>query len=225
MTDRIEEIVLASTNHGKLAELQQMLAKRSGALGAIRVRSLDEFAPLAEAPEDEATLEENARSKALYYAGRLERWVVADDSGLEVDALNGAPGVMSARFAARADGGGGGGGGGGRGGREEQDAANNAKLLGLLAETPEEQRTARFRCCLCLARPGKVVLEAKGAVEGEIGHEPRGRNGFGYDPIFFVPDKGKMVAELGPDEKNAISHRGRALRALCNQLEAILAQQ
>ena len=214
MMDRINEIVLASTNHGKLTELRQMLAKCSGTLGAIRVRSLDEFGPLAEAPEDEATLEENARSKALYYAQRLDRWVVADDSGLEVDALGGAPGVLSARFAEPAP-----------GGRKEQDAANNAKLLGLLAQVSQEQRTARFRCCLCLAQPGKVVLEARGAVEGRIGHEPRGSNGFGYDPIFFVPDKGKMVAELGPDEKNAISHRGRALRALCDQLEAMLAQQ
>lgn len=207
----IEEIVLASTNRGKLAELEAMLAGRSGRLARLRVLSLADFEPVEPAVEDGATLEENARRKALHYARLLGRVVLADDSGLEVDALNGAPGVYSARFAevdARD--------------RRRQDEANNRKLLDLLEGTQAEQRTARFHCCLCLARTGEVLLEAQGRLEGRIATTPRGSGGFGYDPVFFAPEAGKMVAELAAPEKNALSHRGRALRELSERLEQLV---
>jgi len=211
---RIEEIVLASTNRGKLAELRAMLAERGGRVGSVRMRGLDEFAPVAPAVEDGPTLEENARAKALYYSRILGRYVLADDSGLEVDALGGAPGVHSARFAAPVP-----------GDRAAQDRANNRRLLGLLAGTPPDRRGARFRCCLCLAGPQGILLEAQGRLEGVIAAAEQGSNGFGYDPVFWAPQRGKTVALLAAAEKNAISHRGRALRALGEKLEALLATE
>ncbi len=203
----MQALVVATTNKGKLAELGEMLSGR-----AIQVRGLDEFGDVAEAVEDGVTFAENARKKACHYSGLLEGLVLADDSGLEVDALEGAPGVYSARFAQTA------------GGvvRSEQDAANNRKLLGLLSEVGQAERTARFRCCLCLARGGQVLAEVDGVMEGQIAREGRGTNGFGYDPIFWLPERGCSVAELAAEVKNALSHRGRALKRMLDCLDGFL---
>ncbi|MCP4711152.1 MAG: RdgB/HAM1 family non-canonical purine NTP pyrophosphatase, partial [Planctomycetes bacterium] len=153
--------------------------------------------------EDGETFADNARLKACYYGRMLNRLVLADDSGLIVDALEGQPGVYSARYAEGewAD-------------RREQDRANYEKLLTKLAGISKESRTARFCCSLCVARPATAMLEVEGFLEGLIAEEPLGENGFGYDPVFWLPDKNKMVAELDAEEKNKISHRGRALRKL-----------
>lgn len=196
----LRELVVATTNAGKLAELRQLLAGLP-----LVVKSLGDFADLGEAEETGETFADNARQKALYYGGGSPgQWVLADDSGLEVDALEGRPGIHSARFAGVT--------GPGR------DEANNRKLLELLGSVPAEERTARFRCSLCLADGEEVLLEVDGEVEGVIIAEGRGNNGFGYDPIFFMPEKGKTAAELPPEEKNVVSHRGRALAKLLVEL-------
>ena len=165
---------------------------------------------MPEPEEDGATFEENARIKAVAYARALGETVLADDSGLEVDALGGAPGVHSARYAGIGE------------AREERDRANNAKLLAALEGIPDARRTARFVCVLCVARPdGTVVAEARGTFDGVIGHAPLGSNGFGYDPL-LVLDDGRTSAELPSAEKNARSHRGNALRVLVGTLPAAL---
>ncbi|MBC7104761.1 MAG: non-canonical purine NTP pyrophosphatase, partial [Firmicutes bacterium] len=127
---------------------------------------------------------------------------LADDSGLEVDCLGGAPGVLSARFA----------------GRPGDDEANNHRLLQLLAGVPQDRRTARFRCAVAAAFPDGELLTAEGTCEGLIVDEPRGREGFGYDPLFYLPEYGRTVAELDLETKNRISHRGRAMAAMCGLL-------
>ena len=193
------ELVIATRNPGKVREIQQILT----GLG-VRWRSLEDFGEVAEPDETGTTFAENARIKALYYAERTSCLVLADDSGLEVDALNGRPGIESARFA----------------GEHKSDADNNARLIRELRDVPEAQRSARFRCVVALAEPGRVVIEAEGSIEGRIVEKPRGTNGFGYDPHFFVPECGATTAELSPDQKSRISHRGRALRALAKRLEA-----
>jgi XTP/dITP diphosphohydrolase len=134
-------------------------------------------------------------------------WTLADDSGLEVDALGGDPGVYSARYA----------------GPDCNDAANNARLVRELAGVPLEQRTARFRCVITLAGPGEVLATASGSVDGLIVDDARGTNGFGYDPHFFVPEYGMTTAQMPPEHKNRISHRGRALRAIRPTIEQLLA--
>jgi len=205
---RMTELVIATTNRGKLAELRQLLEGRG-----VKVMGLSDFGAMPEAEETGKNFSENARQKAVFYGTLLGRWILADDSGLEVDVLGGAPGVHSARFA-----------GGDGADAASRDRANNAKLLGLLAEVPPEKRTARFRCSLCLCHGGEVVLEVEGHVEGRILSEPRGENGFGYDPIFLISAAGKTAAELGNGEKNALSHRGMALRALLEKLEPFISQ-
>ena len=134
--------------------------------------------------------------------------MIADDSGLEVGILDGKPGVHSARFAGVEG--------------PDRDRANNRKLLEMLADVPMEKRTARFCCSLCLCRPGEVVFEVEGQMEGLIIDRPRGDNGFGYDPIFYLPEFDKTVAELSAGEKNEISHRGKALRGLLEKLAVML---
>jgi len=200
------EIVLATTNQGKLAELRSMLQPRE-----VTVRGLDEFADIPPAPEDGATFAENARQKARHYSQLLNRPVLADDSGLQVTALDGSPGIYSARFASLDT-----------TNRAEQDGANNQKLLQILADVPPANRQARFCCCLCLHSPYEVIIEVEGRLEGMILDEPQGSNGFGYDPIFYVPDKEKTVAQMTPEEKNAISHRGKALQNLLRQWNEVL---
>ncbi|MHC4141785.1 MAG: RdgB/HAM1 family non-canonical purine NTP pyrophosphatase [Planctomycetota bacterium] len=200
------ELLFASTNSNKVAEVRAILASRG-----IRVIGLEEAGDAAGRPEpveDGETFADNARIKAVYYAKATGRWTLADDSGLEVDALGGGPGVRSARY-------------GGIGGtRAERDAANNRKLLNALSAVPDEKRTARFVCAMCLAdAEGRVAAETRGTVEGVIGREPRGHNGFGYDPLFGLPHLGCTSAELPTEQKNALSHRGDAARQMADRLD------
>lgn len=184
-------IVVATGNRGKLTELQSMLAP----LG-VEVKSLADYPGLPEVVEDGATFADNAVKKAVAVAGATGEIALADDSGLEVDHLGGAPGVHSARFA----------------GENKDDRANNEKLLALLEGVPGEKRTARFKCVVALAAPGGRIYTAEGACEGVIGTVPRGEGGFGYDPLFIVPELDMTFAELGLDIKNSISHRGKAFK-------------
>lgn len=190
------EVLLASTNPHKLQEFREILEP----LGVVVVDLASLGESLAEPVEDAPTFVGNARLKALGYANSTGRVCVADDSGLSVDALDGRPGIFSARFA------------GSSGTRVERDAANNAKLLSLMDGVPDEKRTARFECAICVADPsGMIIAESHGTFEGVIGREPAGENGFGYDPLLYLPDVQKTSAQLSPQEKNARSHRGEAI--------------
>ncbi|MBC7172734.1 MAG: RdgB/HAM1 family non-canonical purine NTP pyrophosphatase [Polyangiaceae bacterium] len=193
------KLLFATTNPHKARELGEML----GPLG-IEVCSLADVAPhLPEPVEDADTFEGNARIKAMAYSRALGMPCLADDSGLEVDALGGAPGVHSARYAGVGD------------TREERDRANNDKLIAELRKLGDVDRSARFVCALCLVdAEGQVSFEARGTHRGVITDQARGDNGFGYDPHFYLPDVGKTDAELSDDERNARSHRGAATRAL-----------
>lgn len=195
-------VFIATSSSGKLRDF-------AAAAGAVEVQALPGFDSLPAAIEDGATFEENARKKAEHYSrlapGKL---VLADDSGLEVEALSGAPGVRSARYAADRSpasapepplG-------------ENNDAANNARLLRELESVRDMARTARFVCLLAAARDGKILATFRGEVAGVIAHAPRGAAGFGYDPLFYFPKLGKTFAELAPKEKAAVSHRGAAFR-------------
>jgi len=190
-------LLIATTNSGKLREVHALLADQP-----LRVASLTDFPDILEPNEDGGALEENARLKAMYYAERTGLWTLADDSGLEVDALNGEPGVRSARYA----------------GETADDGANNAKLIAALAVVPPDRRNARFRCVMVLARPGCVVCTSQGVIEGYIVDHACGSNGFGYDPHFFVPEYGQTTAEMPPGLKNRISHRAHALRGIIPQI-------
>ena len=203
-------ILVATTNPGKLAELSELLGAVNGQIEWV---SLKDYPNITEVVEDGNTFAENARKKALGYAEATGLWTVADDSGLVIDALNGQPGVYSARYAAdecRSD------------NRKDIDSANYKKVLTELYDTPDKNRTARFMCYLCLALPGKILLETEGAVEGLINHTPLGENGFGYDPIFYLPSLNKTAAQLDHQDKNLISHRGNAIRKLKPLLEDLL---
>ncbi|MDU4960158.1 MAG: XTP/dITP diphosphatase [Sporomusaceae bacterium] len=191
-------LTVASKNAGKIAEIRAAFS--SLPFTVIPVSDCGDF---AEPEETGATFAANAELKARYYAAATGTVCLADDSGLEVDALDGAPGVYSARFA----------------GPEADDAANNAKLLRLLAGIAPERRTARFRCVLVCFDPCGEMLTADGVCEGVILEQPRGNGGFGYDPLFYLPVLGKTLAEITLAEKNALSHRGAALRALVNLLQ------
>ncbi|MHC4155108.1 MAG: XTP/dITP diphosphatase [Planctomycetota bacterium] len=197
MVGNNKKILVATTNPGKIAELKAMLDIDVELVG------LADFEGIAEIEEDGATFAENARKKAMGYAKATGLWTVADDSGLVVDALDGAPGVKSARFSGEKD-----------KNRTLLDHRNMAKVLKLLEGVPAEKRTARFVCALCLASPEKILIETEGTLEGLIAEQEMGENGFGYDPIFILPDLNKTVAQLTRKEKNAISHRGNAIRKL-----------
>ena len=199
------KILVASTNPGKIAELRAMLDADVQWLG------LCDFDPISEIEEDGVTFAQNARKKALGYARATGCWTIADDSGLVIDALDGAPGVKSARFSGAKD-----------KDRTLLDHKNMAKALELLETVRQEKRSARFVCHLCLASPEKILIESEGVLEGFITEQQEGQNGFGYDPIFFVPGLKKTVAQLTPDEKNAVSHRGNAIRKLKPQLNELL---
>ena len=193
-------ILIATSNMGKLAELTALL----GAVGkGVQWLSLKEFPTIPEVLEDGETFCDNARKKALEYAKATGHWTMADDSGLVIDALDGAPGVFSARYAADECSG---------PNRSEMDRANYVKVLRELKNVPDEKRSARFQCHLCLASPDAILLDATGTVDGMIAHHPTGENGFGYDPIFYIPSLGKTAAQLDDHEKNDISHRGNAIR-------------
>ena len=193
------EILLATRNAGKIREIRQMTTT-----GDWVWHGLEAFPDVPAAVEDGATFAENARHKALHYAQATGLYTLADDSGLEVDCLGGEPGVHSARYA----------------GTPRDDTANNRKLVAALAGVPLERRTARFRCALALARSDELLIETEGVVAGLIIDEPRGDNGFGYDPHFLIPALGRTTAELPPAEKNALSHRGQALRDMLPRMEA-----
>lgn len=195
----MKKLVIATKNAGKLIEIRAAFAALP-----FEVVSLASFGEIAEAAEDGATFEENALSKARCYAAQTGCACLADDSGLEVDALDGRPGVYSARYA----------------GAQATDAQNNAKLLAALAEVPEARRTARFRCALVYVDGGAPVV-AEGCCEGRILTAARGAGGFGYDPLFYLPQLGKTLAEVTVEEKNAVSHRGEALREMARKLEAL----
>ncbi|MGD8319304.1 MAG: non-canonical purine NTP pyrophosphatase [Gemmatimonadota bacterium] len=200
-------MVVATRSAHKMREIRRILT----AVPELRVLDLDEagvaYDPVEEGVEAFDTFEANARAKAEYFHGRTSLPTVADDSGLEVDALDGAPGVWSKRFAPDE----------GLEG-EARDEANNRHLVRLLEGTPTSGRTARYVCVAVLAGmdPGRTVF--RGEAPGVILDHPRGRGGFGYDPYFFDPELGKTFAEISRDEKNARSHRGRAFRALADTL-------
>ena len=190
-------ILIATGNAHKALEFRQMLASDSIAWDDLAAH--DDTDPI---PETADTFEGNAQLKAAGYAMRYATWALADDSGLAVDALGGAPGVYSARWAERHDAG-------------KGDAANNALLLRQLQAVPDADRTGRFVCALALADPtGRIVLSVSDHVEGIILRAARGENGFGYDPLFFLPSHNLTTAEMPPEAKHRVSHRGKALARL-----------
>ncbi|MEH7223045.1 XTP/dITP diphosphatase [Bacillus sp. JJ1566] len=189
----MKEIMIATKNSGKVKEFKDLFARQG-----IEVKSLLDYPNIEDVEETGVTFAENAQIKADSIAKKLHIPVIADDSGLAIDYLDGRPGVYSARYA----------------GEHKNDLDNLNKVLDELKGVPNEKRTARFHCALALAIPGEETEIVEGTCEGIIKEEPVGENGFGYDPIFFVPDKGKTMAELSKDEKNQISHRGNALKKL-----------
>ncbi|MCC6626673.1 MAG: XTP/dITP diphosphatase [Chloroflexi bacterium] len=189
----MDDLIVASRNAGKIAELAALLSGLD-----LRLISLQQAGVTDEAPETGDTFTANAVEKAEYVCRQTGRAALADDSGLCVDALGGAPGVYSARF----------------GGPGLTDADRVQRLLAALVGVPAERRQARFACVLALARPGRATLTVDGQVEGSIAAAPAGAGGFGYDPIFYLPERGQTMAEAPPEVKNAISHRARAARAM-----------
>jgi XTP/dITP diphosphohydrolase len=198
-------ICVCSSNAGKLTDFA--VAAQQAGLAEVRLEPLQALKSIQPPPETGATFEENAVSKALYYSGFTPEFVLADDSGLAVDALNGAPGVLSARYA----------------GPDATDEENNNLLLRDLCATAH--REARFVCVLALARQGRLLTTEYGVVEGQILFEPRGSNGFGYDPLFFYPPLNRSFGEISAQEKFSVSHRGNAIRALWAQLPAVVSKE
>jgi len=196
-------LLIATTNRGKLKEIARLLGT------GIDLLTLSDVPGIPDVVEDGDTFEANARKKAVESASASGLLTLADDSGLEVDALDGSPGVHSARYS----------------GDEATDATNNALLLKNLANVPDTDRTARFRCVIAVAQPSGQVATANGACEGLILHAERGSGGFGYDPLFLVPEQNLTFAELDPEAKNQVSHRGRALRAILPSLERLLSEK
>ena len=190
-------VVLATRNKGKIREFTAAFEE----LG-FTVWTIDDIVDIVEPEETGSTFLENAEMKALYYAEACGLPCVADDSGLEVDALGGAPGVLSARYA----------------GDHGNDEANNQRLVEELADVPAEERTARYQCALVWATPAGQVVSATGSCEGRIQLTPMGKGGFGYDPYFYIPKLKTTMANISMEQKQAISHRGKALRALVEQL-------
>ena len=193
------DLVVATRNKKKLFEIRELLADLD-----FKVLSARDFTGIPEIEEDGDTFEENASKKAVEVARITKKPTLADDSGLEIDYLDGKPGVHSARFA----------------GENATDDDRNQKVLDLLKDVPGPHRTARFRCAIAIASPGAPVEVVVGTCEGEIALEPRGSAGFGYDPLFIVPAYGKTYAELGQEKKNQISHRAMALRKARELLRA-----
>lgn len=202
-----ERLYIASTNRGKLRDFA--VAAQSRGLSILPFPGLEAIAPPA---ENESTFASNARQKAIYYSRLLPAEIVlADDSGLEVDILHGAPGVRSARYAADA--------GFVSGAHLTADARNNRFLLRQLFGIPEADRGARYRCVLAAARDSQVLLTGEGSVTGRILTAPRGSGGFGYDPLFYLPELGQTMAEIDRIKKDGLSHRGKALRDLAARLK------
>ncbi|KHL08373.1 XTP/dITP diphosphohydrolase [Mumia flava] len=201
MSDRT--VVLASHNQGKLVELRRILEPQ---VGGVKVLGLDDIGDFEEPVEDQPTFEGNALLKARAAAVATGLPSLADDSGLCVDALNGMPGVLSARW----------------GGRPKSDERNNALLLDQLADVPDERRTAQFRCAMALVLPGGAEVVELGVMPGRVQRGPTGDGGFGYDPLFVAEGYEVSTAELSASDKDAISHRGRALRAMVPHLVELL---
>jgi len=191
----VRKLVVATGNQGKVREVIAMLEGLP-----FEVESLADYPGVPDVEETGCTFAENACIKAIAYAQYTGQLVLADDSGLEVDALDGAPGVFSSRFA-------------------PDDKSRNSKLLGMMRDVPEAERTARFRCAIAICEPNKIPITVDGTIEGMIFHETRGSNGFGYDPILYIPELNKTMAELSQEQKNQISHRGQALRKAIKLLE------
>ncbi|MFP5114445.1 XTP/dITP diphosphatase [Bacillaceae bacterium C204] len=197
----MKEVIIATKNPGKAREFEHIFSSRG-----ITVLTLLDFPEIPEVDETGTTFEENAALKAEAVSKALGKMVIGDDSGLIVDALEGRPGIYSARYA----------------GEPKNDDNNTDKVLSELEEAPEEKRSARFYCALAVAVPGQETITVSGTCEGRILEERRGSNGFGYDPVFYVPEKGLAMAELSSDEKNKISHRANALKKLDVVLDSIL---
>lgn len=198
MTEPAPILVLATRNRGKVTEIKDLL----GALG-VRIRSLEDYPELGEIEEDGRTFAENAVKKAAAVALAVGALALADDSGLEVEALDGRPGIFSNRYAPTTD-------------------ERNARLLAELQGVEAQHRAARFVCVAALADPQGHAVTRTGLCEGRIANQPAGKGGFGYDPIFLLPDRNLTLAQLTREEKNAISHRGRAFRAIREVLRRVL---
>lgn len=192
-------IIFATGNAGKIREIKEMLLDLD-----MEVISMKEAGISVDVEENGATYEENAliKARAVALCAGEKDIVMADDSGLEIDYLNNEPGIYSARYL----------------GEDTSYRIKNKNLIDRLEGVPDEKRTARFVCAIAAVLPGGKELTTRGIIEGRIGYEECGEGGFGYDPIFYVPEFGKTTAELSEEEKNAVSHRGRALRALKEEL-------
>lgn len=200
----MKHVLIASSNPGKLRDFAAVAARHG-----VEVRLLPNFKAIPEAIEDGSTFEENARKKAEHYSQLAPGEVVlADDSGLAVDHLNGEPGVRSARYAALTEHG------------NSNDEANNSLLLQRMKDVPDDRRASQFVCVIAIARDGKTIATFRGEAHGRLLHAPRGNGGFGYDPLFYFASLGKTFAELSPEEKAGVSHRGAAFDrflAWCDQ--------
>jgi len=196
----VKVIVLATRNIGKMKELQQLLQDFP-----VEIKNLNDFGPIPEVEENGETFDDNAYKKASFTAKVLGLPAIADDSGLVVQALGGAPGVKSARYA----------------GENASDAENIAKLLKEMENKAD--RRAAFECVISIAVPSGPALTYEGRCDGEITTKPRGKSGFGYDPVFYCPEYGKTFAELSSQEKNRVSHRGKALKEVAAEFQKVLA--
>jgi len=194
-----KRLLLATKNPGKVREIRRALEDVP-----LKIVGLEEVFSGPSHRERGKTFSANARSKSLFYSRKWDGLTLAEDSGLEIEALGGAPGVRSARFSAP----------------KPSDEKNNRKVLRLLRNTTSEDRKAQFVCVMVLSRKGRVVKEFRGEVRGRIALTPRGTSGFGYDPLFYYPPLRRTFAELTPEVKNAVSHRGRAVRRLRTFLQA-----
>ena len=188
-----EKLLLATTNQGKAREIRNFLQDLP-----LEILSLDDLGDFMPFSEKGRTFDDNARGKSLFYSQNWGDLTLAEDSGLEIEALHEEPGVLSARYS----------------GPKATDEKNNQKVLERMKDVPAERRKARFVSCMVLSRKGKVIKEIKESVEGRIAFKKKGTYGFGYDPLFHYPPLEKTFAELLPEEKNEVSHRGRALKKL-----------
>jgi XTP/dITP diphosphohydrolase len=197
----MHRLVIATHNRKKAGEMVHILSRR---FPDLELLTLADFDGAPEPEETGTTYQENASIKALSSADFSKEWSLADDAGLEIDALDGAPGLHSKRF----------------GGEDLPFPEKMARILDLLADVPEENRTARFRCCIALSDPHQSVTLFEATCEGRIATEPSGGGGFGYDPIFYLPQLGCTMADLSAEQKHAVSHRGKVLKMLGNYLES-----
>ena len=195
-----KRMIFATGNQGKMKEIREILADTEYEVVSMKEAGVD-----AEIIEDGTTFEENAVIKAKAIMELTGELTLADDSGLEIDALNKEPGVYSARYM----------------GEDTPYPVKNQKILDRMEGVPEKERTARFVCVIAAAFPDGQIRTSRGTMEGIIGYEIKGENGFGYDPLFYIPSLGKTMAELTMEEKNKISHRGKALRALVSKLASL----